>query len=243
MNRIFQVVLATFVFLKVSNTQGQYAVDQLDLDGDLHAWYDGAIGDEHSAVLEGSYYALKNLALKDGPYFIDRRWGQGSLTFAGQSYDSASLLYHVSEDVLIVRNQAVSNAFLEPILPNQQKIDGFDIHGHQFVRLEGNEAPARSSGFYEIFFEGDSITFYIKRIKNEYVRGKTLEFVDEDRYYIFDGSDFTRYTGKRTMFKKYPQIKSEMKTYGRTLDVNLRNGEEKGMLKWLAYCDQLLSEK
>ncbi|SMD32275.1 hypothetical protein SAMN04488029_0618 [Reichenbachiella faecimaris] len=243
MNKLLQVALATFLFLQVSNALGQYAVGDLNLDGDIAAWYDQSVGYKNVPVLEGSFYPLPYIASKQSPYLESNKWSEGQLTFAGEQYNGLYLLYNTYHDLLIIRNRAVQISAIEPTLLNQHKVDEFVIHGHQFIHLKDSVAPGHAPGFYELFFDGQSIDFYIKRIKNEYIKGREIVFQDEDRYFLFDGQQFIKYKGKKSMYKCFPEIKAQMKSYSKSLYMNLKKNQEEGMLTWLAYGDQLLTEK
>lgn len=238
---MLKVVCTTFFIVSSYLAFGQYAVGDLNLDGDIASWYDGAIGEKNIPVLEGTHYLLPDLVLKYSPYFISNKWEVGQLTFDGENYENMYLLYNINEDVLIIRNMVLQNSMIEATLLNQAKVDEFEIHGHEFVHLWDSLVP--SPGYYELFFDGEIIDFYIKRIKNEYVNNSQVEFKDEDRYYFFDGDSFVKYKGKKSLYKHYPEIKTELKNYVRTLSVNLKSGEEKGMREWLTYADKLLNEE
>ncbi|MEP2023285.1 hypothetical protein [Reichenbachiella sp.] len=221
----------------------QYDTKGLDLDGDLSAWYDEAVGYKNVPILEGSYYPLDYLALKKGPYFISSKWQQGHLKYSGETYDSVYLLYHVHKDVLIIRNIALQNVSIEPTLLNLDKVEAFTIQEHQFVHLKDSVLPSHGSGFYELYYDGQTINFYIKRVKNEYVRGEGIEFLNEDLYFLYDGEEYIRFKGVKSVYKRFPNIKSKLKAYKKPHFANFKRGEDSGMRKWLSYGDHLLTEK
>ena len=243
MSKLKYFLLATLWVVNLGEISAQYTTAGLDLDGDIVAWYDAAIGQERSTVLEGTFYKLENAALDKNPYFEGAHWTKGELQFNGQSYDQVSLLYNAFKDLLLIRNTALQLSTIEPTLLNQQKVDGFTIHGRQFVHLRDSLAPSFGPGYYEKFYDGDAISFYIKRIKNEYIRAKEIEFVDEDRYFLFDGQKYIKYSAKKSLYKTFPDLKAPLKAYGSSLKTKLKRGEEKDMIKLLTYCDKLLMEK
>ncbi|WP_456458636.1 hypothetical protein [Reichenbachiella sp.] len=243
MSKLKYFLFTAFWVVNQVDLSAQYTTNGLDLDGGMAAWYDAAIGQEKSPVLEGTFYKLEHAALDKNPYFKGAHWANGHLTFNGQAYNQVSLLYNAFRDLLLIRNTALQLSSIEPTLLNQQKVDGFTIHNRQFVHLRDSLAPSHGPGFYEKFYDGDSIQFYIKRIKNEYIRSNKVEFVDEDRFYLFDGQTYIKFASKNTLYKTFPEIKAELKAYGSSLKTNLKRGDEEGVLKLLMYCDNLLMKK
>ncbi|WP_420582950.1 hypothetical protein [Reichenbachiella sp.] len=243
MSRLKYILFTALCVVSLGDLFAQYSTVGLDLDGDMAAWYDAAIGPGKSPILEGTFYKLEYTALDETPYFKGAHWAKGELQFNGQSYKGVSLLYNSFKDLLLIRNSALQYSSIQSTLLNQQKVDGFTIHKRQFVHLKDSLVPSYGDGFYEKFYEGDTIQFFIKRIKNEYVRSSKVEFLDEDKYFLFDGHKYVKYAGKNSLYKTFPDLKSSLKSYGSSLKTKLKRGEEEGMLQLLIHCDKLLMEK
>lgn len=243
MSKLKYFLVAALGVVSTRNLSAQYATNGLDLDGDISTWYDAALGQENSPVLEGTFYKLEYAALDKNPYFQGAQWAKSELQYNGQFYSQVSLLYNAYKDLLLIRNTTLQLSSIEPTLLNQQKVDGFMMHDREFVHLKDSLAPSYGPGFYEKFFTGDSISFFIKRIKNEYVRAKEIEFISEDLFFLFDGENYVKYTGKKSLYKNFPTLKTPLKTYGSQLKTRMHRGEEEGMLKLLNYCDELLTQK
>ncbi|WP_422360114.1 hypothetical protein [Reichenbachiella sp.] len=243
MKNLVKVVFATFFACNAWVVHGQYAIGDMDLDRDLATWYDHAMKTENLPVLEGTFYPLPHITSKEGPYFKSNRWAEGSVVLAGEKYENLFLLYNVFDDLLILRNMALKDARIESMLPNQKKVEAFNIHGHQFVRLTEPLVPRNGIGFYELFFDGDSIDFFIKKTKIELLQDRKVVFKNEDQFFFYDGQQFVKYKSKKSIYRHFPEIKAKLKPKGSFLNMNLKNNEREGMWTWLNYADGLLSEE
>lgn len=222
---------------------GQYATDQLDLDGDIMSWYDDAIGDEKSPVLEGSYFKLEGVNAKENQYFQSTQWAKGSLNFSGQMFEQVELLYNSHRDLLIIKNKALHYSTTQPTLLNQSKVSAFRIYDRDFVNLSSVLTKGEGTGYYEILFEGSMIQFYAKRKKNEYVRSGKLVYTPEDKYYILYNNDFLRYTSKKLLYKLFPSFKEQIKNKSKVFSTRLKDDEGKDVSALMEYCNQLITEQ
>lgn len=243
MKNLVKVVLAAFFACNACGVHGQYLVGDMDLDQDLANWYDHAVKTENLPVLEGSFYSLPHITSKQGPYFISNRWAEGSVVLDGEKYENLFLLYNVFDDLLIFRNMALKDSRIESMLPNQEKIEAFSVHDYQFVRLTAPLVPPSGTGFYELFFDGDSIDFFIKRTKIEFLQDRKVIFKNEDQFFFYDGQQFVKYRSKKSIYRHFPEIKTKLKSKSNFLNMNLKNNEREGMWSWLNYADGLLSEE
>lgn len=222
---------------------GQYAITELDLDGDLAAWYDQAIGVDNQKIFEGSYYDLGSPYVEQNQYFQSGQWTTGTISFDGQIYSDVELLYNSYKDEVIIRNQAIHFSIAQPTLLNQQRVEYFQIYDRWFIHLQDDVPPTSGAGFYERIFDSNTIDFYIKRVKNEYIKSGRLVYEEEDRYYISYQGDYTRFTGKKSLYQLLPNQKNKLKSYGKNLKTRIRQDGERDIIVLLKYCDSLLSEK
>ncbi|MEO9967440.1 MAG: hypothetical protein ABJF11_16700 [Reichenbachiella sp.] len=235
-------VLTALNLLGGSHAFGQYETAGLDLDGDLSEWYDRALGLESAKIFEGSYYDIGSPYVEQNQYFKGGQWATGTVIFDGQKYDNVDMLYNSFQDQLVVRNIALHFSIAQPTLPNQARIDSFQIHGRRFVHLRGEQVPASGEGFYEHLFDGESIDFFVKRIKNEYIKSSELVYEEEDKHFLYYNGQYIKFSGKNSIYKLNPEHKTAMKKAGQKTIIRLRLGEEDDLILLLKQFDQLHSK-
>lgn len=219
----------------------QYTTQGLDLDSDISTWYDLTVGIEHTKILEGSSYHLKSPHLEENEYYKSGEWTSGIVGFDGQEYKNLDLIYNSFRDELIIRNPVLHFSIAQPLLVNQQRIDYFQVYNRHFVHFKDAQPPPRGYGFYERLYDGRSLDFFAKRIKNDYIESGKFIYKEEDRYYLFYNGEYTRYKSKRTIYRLFPEQKAQLKKL--KLDTHLRRGGENNLLQLLKHCDQLVSEE
>ena len=221
----------------------QYTTQGLDLDGDISTWYDQTVGIEHTKILEGSSYHLRGPHLEENEYYESGEWALGIVGFGGQEYRNLDLLYNSYKDELIIRNPVIHFSIAQPLLLNQQRIDYFQVYDRLFVQIREAPYPPRGAGFYERLYDGRSLSFFAKRIKNDYIESGKFLYKEEDRFYLLYDGQYTRYKSKRTIYRMFPEQKAQLRSLGKKLDTRLSRGGENNLLQLLEFCDQLVSEK
>jgi len=237
-------LLLAALFLPTHLVVGQYSIQGLDLDGDIVSWYDQTLGDENATILEGSFCNLPNLNTDQNQFFQKSNWTMGEVCYRNQTYKGVQLLYNSYSDLLIIKNVALLYSVAQPTLLNQKSVSKFLIFGRQFVNLQGANTPSEGAGFYELLYSGKHIVFYAKRIKKEYIETGKLVYKEEDRFFIIQDDQFTRFTGRRVLYNMFSDYKTDLKAFSKGMDLRLKSEVgQRNLMLLLAYCDQLLTEK
>ena len=237
-HRFLLLILFQFTFLIGLNAQ--YAVGSLDLSQNATRWYDQTAGKSKLGLFEGVYYVQEQAPVTPNShlYFESTSWLPGGITFRNQAYEQVFMLYDLLNDVLVVQNESVFPA--QPIQLNQSQISRFNWGNKQFVRLEEDQRPPNGSGFYQLLYEGDSITCLVKRRKIPQIKEAKAEFVEDSRYYVFDGVNFHVYGSRRTIYKLMPEHKKSLKQYLKTNELKPKPGNDADLILFFKESDKMI---
>ena len=117
--------------------------------------------DPPTGLYNGSEYVDYAYSIKSGhPFFMSTNFNSGSIVYDGVLYDNIPLLYDV------VKGEIVIKAGIYKLSLIKEKVSGFSVLNHKFVRLEENNSNQAviSTGFYDILYESE-ISLYKKQKK------------------------------------------------------------------------------
>src|SRR5690606_23141069 len=120
------------------------------------------------------------------------------------------------------------------------KIQGFTIHGHQFVRLE--KANGIQEGFYRVLHDGKT-KVYSKYIKENGEKLDTKQvipfFRDITRYYIKKDNAYLPVKNKASVIKALADQKNEVKDFIRKNGIKLNYNREQALARIAGYYDSI----
>jgi len=181
------------------------------------------------AFYEYDHYFGKNLSLYTGKqyndkygsvgshqYFLDDYWEQGSVVFDGQFYDSIYLKFDIYNDELLVEYFSEKGLAMTLMLYSA-KINGFQLQGHTFIRLQTDSATTLKTGFYDQLFIGENLSAYARRQK-EIVRTSgtnTLkdDFVQKDKYFLMKDGLYYSVNKRGSIIRVLEDHKKEVKRF------------------------------
>ena len=213
-------ILILLFFFSSFTVRSQYKLKSLDLDENVTAWYDQEIGKNNAGIISGQYIGIKRVAKESHQFFETSEWAPSSLEFRGQVYDSIYMLYDVQTDVLSIRHPTNLLMHNQPIKLPYDQISWFRLHNHLFKNLAAN-SENNFSGFYDQLFEDENLSMLVKRKKILLLR-QTVEFEENDFYYLEYQGQARRYWGKTTLFRLFKPYKSDLKKYIRKNDLDIK---------------------
>jgi hypothetical protein len=203
--------------------------------------YDLAIA-RNSFLFTGRNYNNKYKSIQGHQFFIEDYWEEGDICYKGQQFDSVYLLYEIFSDVVLVESFTMKGS-MAPLKLHAPDVSRFNLFGHTFVRLESDSTGGIVSGFYDLLFDGDSVTLYAKREK-EIVKSNDIStvaetFIQKDKYFIMKGGKYHQVRKKGSFFKVLGDRKKELKRFARTNMLTFSQNRERSLIAMTKYYDSL----
>jgi hypothetical protein len=204
--------------------------------------YDDYLG-ENSFVYSGISYHNVYAGILGHQFFLEDYWEPGNVTYDHSTYDSIDLMYDVFSDLLLIENFSLSG-LPSPIIIYGPKVQNFQLHGYDFIRLEKDTVSNIKEGFYNLMYNSDKIQFFVKR-KKELVNANEIntvreKFVVKDRYYIKKDGLFYQVRKKKSVLKVLIDRNKEVKSYIRSKGFDFRETADEQIAQIVGYYDSLL---
>lgn len=165
-------------------------------------------------LITGGQYREPPLNYEGNPYYLDRTFGEGSLSINKISYTEVPLLYDENADVVITFHPIYN----QKILINPEKIESFQLKdGSLFKKFLGNYTYARNkNGFYRILSDGEVkvLIKYFKYVEPTKTVGKyTHSFVEKADYFYWYKDEFVLIRKKKQAIKSLGLSNKEVKKF------------------------------
>lgn len=241
------IILGIFLFLfslpSAQAQQGLLSKTQLADSSLVKAYktYDLAIA-RNSFLFTGRNYNNKYKSIQGHQFFIEDYWEVGDICYKGQQFDSVYLLYEIFNDQVLVESFTTKGS-MAPLKLHATDVSKFNLFGHTFVRLESDSTGGIVSGYYDVLFEGDSVTLYAKREK-EIVKSNDIStvaetFIQKDKYFILKGGQYHQVKKKGSFLKVLGDRKKELKRFARTNMLTFSQNRERSLIAMTKYYDSL----
>lgn len=148
------------------------------------------------------------------------------------------MLYDLAKDEVIVLN------FLLPdkLSLVSQKVQQFDIHGHQFIYLKTDSLnKVNSGGFYDLLYS-NTTTVLVKRKKEVKVSNNTslgASFNQVNQYFLMKGGILYPVKSLASVLKVFKDKKAELQLYLKKNAIVFRDNPEKSIVNMTSHYDQL----
>ncbi|MGV3541127.1 MAG: hypothetical protein ACO1OQ_15025 [Rufibacter sp.] len=196
-----------------------------------------------SHLFNGAEYVDYRKPNREGhQFFLQDQSAMGKVRYDGALYEQVPLLYDLVKDEVVI----VKEGLLKQKLVSE-KVAGFVLEGHLFVRHVGQDSLGQASlptGFYDVLFDGQTqlLAKRSKRIKNE-KREKEVEiYVPEDTYYIKKDSLYHQVKSKGSVFKVFKDKKKELKKLTRNHGFSFQLHRESAILAIVKEYEALLNK-
>jgi hypothetical protein len=206
------------------------------------SYYDKQVG-RNSFVYTGIGYYDPYVTVKKNPFFVDDYWEIGSVTYDGFTFDSIYLKYDIYLDLLLIENFN-SNGYLSPIKLYSPKVASFQLHGHDFIRIEEDTISKLRTGFYDLYYSGENVQFLVKRRK-EIITSTSIgsvdeEFTQKDRYYIKKDGVYHQVRKRRSVLKVFFDQKKEVKAFIRLNNFVFKTNPDLELKEVVKFYDSLI---
>jgi hypothetical protein len=148
------------------------------------------------------------------PFFQTSTPQPGTLDYDGQHFAGVSLLYEQVQDQVLLYGPAQAT----PLQLIRQKVQGFELAGHRFVRLPADSAGVLTEGFYDLAVDGPA-QLLVKRGKKleAATGGYTLkgEYEEVTRFFVQRHAQFYEINSVKQALTVMADKKAEMQAYAR----------------------------
>lgn len=204
--------------------------------------YANHIINDTKAILNGKQYTYTNDAYQSDPFFHSNNWTKGCVIFDGKKHENLPLKYDIEKDVLVYYHATAQGGSM--IALNKSKINEFNIHGHQFMKVknapccQGDEA-----GFFEQLISGYA-SLYIKSQKqlkeNNNLR---FEYVSKNIIFVKINDQFYSIKHRRDLLNAFNDKKKEIKSFIRDNNIIVRDKMNKNIGLIVTYYNELQENK
>ena len=198
-------------------------------------WYDALVGLENTPLVKGLLYPMSPRAKTTHPFFNSKFWSSGEVILSGQHYANVPLVFDVEQELLVMKHPQAQR--LEGISLNMDAVDAFKLHGHIFKRL----TTAEAAGFYDLLYEGDSVSLIVKRAKEYAVKKEGVEFVPRDEFYVLASNQLLPITNLRSLKKHFPGHWSLLKKIRKERKLKFTSRHERQMTELIERFDKSLT--
>lgn len=194
-------------------------------------------------LVSGDFYRTPVMSNSIGhPFFISFEWKKGSVVLDGIHFDSLLLRYDISSNALILNTRNITSSYLQLVL-KKNHISSFQMGNHSFRPFPGK---LQFNGFYfgEVLAEGE-IDLLLLRSKKLTVTVSGLEdytYQANQSQYILLNENLTKYRGRRTLYKLFPELKAELRDFIIENRLKYRRLKFDDHINLVNHCNILLKE-
>jgi hypothetical protein len=240
MKQLLSIVIFAFVtsYCFPQSVIGDTSFVKISYDKSL-AFYKTAIKGQEM-YYNGSKYIEGRRSETHHPYFLYDELQKGSITFAGEYFDSVFIMYNASIDKVISESP---NSTL--IVLNPEKLQSFSINGHYFKRFETKTNNLPQTGFYEVIYSGKTevIALRVKAFRERLDAGGSEIYYDVRNYYFVNHKrKFYPVRTKSSMLKVLSSQKSSLKSMIRKNKLRFSDNREAGLARIAELYDQLTAQ-
>ena len=191
-------------------------------------------------LLNGRQYDHLNSG-KSHPYFNTDRYRPGSLLLNGETYDSITINYDISDQQLTLLYPGNSGQELKVVL-NREMIDHFQIDGLTFRLMS---YPETGSSFFQVLSSGDISCFLLwkKTLSRSTVSGNTsYKYSKQSREIYLQREGRLYVVRSRSSFTSiYDEAyRKEIKEFLRREKIRFRNASDEKLGDLMNFCIELI---
>ena len=193
---------------------------------------------EQNGLLNGRMNVPYAFPFEGGnPFFGTEKFINGDVNYDGLLYRNVPLLFDQLSNYLIMLTR---QGRLELI---DEKIESFNISGHQFFRFINDSSNNLSTGFYEQLYDGKSrVILKVKKVIREDLMSGTgvVRYIDQkDYYYIKKDSSYYAVKSKKDVYKIFALHKQQLQQLVKKNNLNFKKDMANSIVQVAGYYDQL----
>lgn len=180
--------------------------------------FDSIIGAGNNDLYNGTPYKEQFRVLdKNHKYFVSSGYVNGNIIFGKQPYYDIKMKYNIYNDELIVKLPVKSGFIVIQLI--KEKVESFSINGHRFINISNtkNGMLLSKSGFYEVLYESNLISFFkkYKKERSEHSDKKVIyyKFKDKNDRLINFKNNYKNIKSKRDLINLFPKQKKKIDAF------------------------------
>ena len=204
---------------------------------------DRLYGVDQRLVSGDFYYGAKRGSITGHPYFIDSERKKGSVVIEGIRFDDLELRYDILENIVVLRFFPLNSASVEISLKNEN-IDFFEMDGQLFVPFIWKN-NLNGLWFCQKLVD-DEVSYLLHRVKwldlNSGVSSSDFEYKTNEKQFILVNGELYGFSGKKTLYKLFPEIRKDLRDYKRRKKLSLRKSRITNRVDFVNHCNTLLKQ-
>lgn len=223
--------------------QKEISTEELDLGENPSLWYDQQIGLENTPLQMGIWNPAERKANLSHPYYLNRTWQTGTVSYRGEVFADVPMLYDIFEDILLVRQEGRLKFLNQPMEIIKNQVEYFIISGSRFEYFE-TSVDYFDKSYFEIMYRSENVEVLSKRLKKiEIVSNNASSYENRHRFYIQLNDDYTQIFRNASVVRLYKEYRPQIKRYIRANKINIaKPGNSYQLVKLVKYCDQISSK-
>lgn len=209
------------------------------------ALFDGAIGIENTAIINGTKYTVPLQISGSHPFYNSEIGANGNILFVDQPYFNLTILYDIYSDELIVQ-QRRANGIHALIKLYKPSVESFRIHDHTFRNYQGEKAQKLGmiSGFYDVLYENSVFTLIARRKKITNVELGMVQYKNEDQYFFIQNGRFTSFHGMKSFYQVLgnKDLISELRSFVSKNNLKIKKSDG-DLIVAARRCDTILNKR
>ena len=237
-------LISCFVLLLICKT----ALAQLNNDTSIYNQglinlvnqFNNNIG-QAAKIYNGFVYTNYDSGIQGNPYLDElNSWQTGSVDYDGQVFEGVSMQYDIYADQVIV---SLANN-LGPMRLISDKVTGFDLHHHHFVRIASSDLGVKS-GFFDQLYGGRSqvVNKIAKALIASSGQSRTERYFqpvqDYHQYFIMKDKHYHHVDELGSVLNLFKDKKKELKKYIKDNNIQFNGLREYGLAAIAAEYDRL----
>ncbi len=210
----------------------------------IYSWYDEQTGIENSTLFRGLEYVETDRVINEmHKFFKTQEFQKGAVIYDGQPYYDVHLKYNIYDDLLLVNLQQGQKKSIFQLF--RDKVNQFQINGKKFRYLKADN-DSDIIGFYEVINDEGEFKVFKKHLKNRMeIRDRSVAYIEFSTAapdYIFQfKNEFFELDNRRDLFSKFPDLKSEIRSFYSSNRKQFRNNPDAFMKNLAIEMNDLIS--
>lgn len=229
------IFFSLFFLSQLSSYCQEYSLKNFNLEGDINAWFKANFDSANVKPMIGALPIVSPPRRRSSVFFVEKSqdWVTADLTYDSHFYSKAKLRYDLEKQVIYILNPLS----LQPITLNQNLVNKIE------TELGVLKARKDSKGYYLILSEGNNFSLTKESSKNSVLEGTEFKYKRVDKYYLLFSDRKKIIINARSLLKRFPEYKKEIKKFMRTKESRQLKtlDKEKHLIHIAEYCDSIIT--
>ena len=229
------IFFTLFILVHLDSYSQEYSIKYFNLDGNIDAWFKANFDSANVKPMIGALPIVSPPRRRSSVFFVEKSqdWVTADLTYDSHFYSNAKLRYDLEKQVIYILNPLS----LQPITLNQNLVNKIE------TELGVLKARKDSKGYYLVLSKGNNFSLIKESSKHSVVEGTEFQYQRVDKYYLLFSDRKEVIVNARSLLKRFPDYKKEIKKFMRTKESRQLKtlDKEKHLIHIAEYCDSIIT--